>query len=130
MDYEKSSLTVFIDSFRHYELLTAEQEKECFMTSNHEKLVLHNLRLVVKLAYRHRHRGLDVEDLISEGCIGLINASKQFNPAKGRFSTISWYSISRAIRTALDNQSRTIRIPVWAIVKYLREAERKLSNEL
>jgi len=110
---------------KEYDFLTTEQEKECFMTGNCEKLVLHNLRLVVKLAYKRRNRGLDVEDLISEGCIGLINASKQYSPTKGRFTTIAWYKIIAAMNRAIENQSRTIRIPSWAIAKYLEECERK-----
>jgi len=114
---------------KEYDFLTPGQEKECVWSDNREKLVLHNLRLVVKLAYRYRGRGLEVEDLISEGCIGLITASRQYNPTKGRFSTIAWYKIMAAMQRALDNQSRLVRIPTNVIAKYLEEAERK-QNEL
>ena len=120
-----TTLTMFCRQMKEYDFLTAEQEKECYTTNNHDKLVLHNLRLVVKLAYKHRNRGLDVEDLISEGCIGLINASKQYNPTKGRFSTIAWYKIIAAMTRALENNSRLVRIPPWVIAKYLEEAKRK-----
>lgn len=69
--------------------LDAEEEKECLMALNSEhceearnKLISHNLRLVVYLARKFENTGVGVEDLISIGTIGLIKGIHTFNPEK------------------------------------------------
>lgn len=89
-----------------------------------EKLINANLRLVAKIANDYSIYGLDVEDLICEGNIGLIDAAERFDPAYGvRFSTYSSWWIKRRIKSALGNQSRTIRLPLHVLQK-LRDIER------
>jgi len=76
-----------------------------------EKLIIANLRLVASLARRHQH-GLPLEDLISEGTLGLRVAIKKFNPAMGaRLSTYAIWWIKHHLRKAL-NESKIIRIPL------------------
>ena len=83
-----------------------------------EKLILSNLRLVQKVAHRYKNNGLDLEDLISEGNIGLVKAVEKFDPNKGsRFSTYATYWIRQAMTRALSNQSRVIRLPTHAVEK-------------
>ena len=78
-------------------------------TESREKLIISNLKLVQKIAHNYKNSGLDVEDLISEGNIGLIKAVEKFDPNHGsRFSTYATYWIRQAITRALSNQSRTI----------------------
>tara|TARA_B100000676_G_scaffold196019_1_gene192725 strand:+ start:822 stop:1706 length:885 start_codon:yes stop_codon:yes gene_type:complete len=88
-------------------------------TESREKLIISNLKLVQKIAHNYKNSGLDVEDLISEGNIGLIKAVEKFDPNHGsRFSTYATYWIRQAITRALSNQSRTIRLPSHAVEKY------------
>lgn len=77
------------------------------------RLVVSNLRLVVSIAKRFRNQGMDMEDMIQEGNLGLIHAARKFDPSMGnRFSTYATWWIRQAIMRAIANKSRTIRIPV------------------
>ena len=83
------------------------------------KLVESNLRLVVKIAQDFRGRGLDIEDLVSEGNSGLFTAAKKFNPDKGaRFSYYSSFWIRQHMFRAIANHGRLIRIPSNSLDKY------------
>lgn len=77
------------------------------------KLVVSNLRLVVSIAKRFRNQGLDMEDMIQEGNLGLIHAAKKFDPSMGnRFSTYATWWIRQSVMRAIANKGRSIRIPV------------------
>jgi RNA polymerase primary sigma factor len=77
------------------------------------KLVVSNLRLVVSIAKRFRNQGMDLEDMIQEGNLGLIHAARKFDPTMGnRFSTYATWWIRQAIMRAIANKGRSIRIPV------------------
>jgi len=96
------------------------------------KLTEANLRLVVKIARGYEGFGVPLLDLISEGNIGLMKAAERFDPAKGaKFSTYSSWWIKQAIRRALSNQSKTIRLPVHVVEKLnlLRRAEARLFEQ-
>jgi RNA polymerase primary sigma factor len=78
-----------------------------------QRLVQHNMRLVVWVAKKFRGRGFDFIDLIQEGNLGLMRAADRFDPLVGaRFSTFATHWIQQGIRRALAERSRTIRIPV------------------
>ena len=78
-----------------------------------QKMINHNLRLVVNIAKRYRNRGVPFIDLIQEGNIGLIIAVDKYDYRKGtRFSTYATQWILQAIQRAIANHSRLIRIPV------------------
>ncbi len=78
-----------------------------------EHMIRANLRLVVKIARDYENLGLPLLDLINEGNIGLMKAVERFDPRKGgKFSTYGSYWIKQAIKRALANQSKVIRLPV------------------
>jgi RNA polymerase primary sigma factor len=101
--------------------------------SARQRLIQANLRLVVKIARDYEHVGLPLLDLINEGNIGLMKAVDRFEPAKGaKFSTYGAFWIKQAIKRALANQSKTIRLPVHMVDKiyHMRIATHKLQELL
>jgi RNA polymerase primary sigma factor len=92
-----------------------------------------NLRLVVKIAHDYANLGLPILDLVSEGNIGLMKAVERFDPAKGgKLSTYAAWWIKQAIKRALANQSKTIRLPVHLVDKIskMNRVASQMSEEL
>ena len=98
-----------------------------------EHMIKANLRLVVKIARDYENYGLPLLDLINEGNIGLMKAVERFNPLKGaKLSTYAAWWIKQAIKRALANQGKTIRLPVHVVDKlfHMRKASMKLQDVL
>jgi len=77
-----------------------------------ERLVAEYLPVVRAIALRYRAFGLPVDDLVQEGSLGLLEAVDHFDPARGSdFEAYARFRIRRAIRNALTDQSRLIRLP-------------------
>jgi len=100
-------------------LLTADDEKELAARialgdkAARDKMIVSNLRLVVKMSKRYVNRGVPFLDLIEEGNLGLIKAVGRFELSKEcRFSTYASWWVRQCLERAVDNQSRTIRLPV------------------
>lgn len=85
-------------------------------TETRWRLVESNLRLVLKIAFKHIGKGLPLLDLIQEGNVGLERAAAKYDPAMGyRFSTLAYWWIRQAITRAVENQARLIRMPVHIV---------------
>jgi RNA polymerase primary sigma factor len=98
-----------------------------------DRLIAANLGLVTTVARQYLGKGLDLDDLIGEGRLGLIVAVARFDPAVGvRFSTYAGCWIRTAIRDGLTYSSSTIRLPahVVKLTARWRQAERNLCGEL
>ncbi|MFJ4481635.1 RNA polymerase sigma factor RpoD/SigA [Streptomyces longwoodensis] len=98
----------------------------------YECLVLHNQRLVWKIAQGYQGHGLDIEDLVQHGTLGLMRAVRKFDATKGfKLSTYATWWIKQSITRAIADEGTTIRLPAYIHerVSKVAVAERKLMNE-
>ena len=125
------TLDIYIVEINRHPLLTAEEEFKLAveLKKNNdieaaEKLIVSNLRFVVKIAHEYRNYGIKLTDLIQEGNIGLMHAVKKFDPYKGYrlISYAVWW-----IRAYMQNYI----IKSWSLVKIgTTQAQRKLFFKL
>lgn len=98
-----------------------------------DQMIRSNLRLVVTIAQDYAGLGVQLMDLIAEGNIGLMHAVDRFDAGRGaKLSTYAAQWIKQAIKRALAEQSRTVRVPsqMAAKVTRMRRVSAQLSDEL
>ena len=114
------------------ERLRLEQQIACGEEARRH-LIQSNLRLVISVARRYTGSGMSLMDLIQEGNIGLIRAVEKFDHQRGnRFSTYATWWIRQAIRRAVENQSRTVRLPshLNSLLSQIGQARARLHQAL
>lgn len=131
-------LGLYISEIGKYELLDKAEENYLSRRINQgsklarKKLILSNLRLVVKLAKQYASQGVSLLDLIQEGNIGLMEAVERFDETKGyKFSTYATWWIKQKIRLALVNQGETVRVPphTYDIIRKIKNLKQKEKEE-
>ena len=115
------------EELEQLEIAAAEGQESC------DILTESNLRLVVSIAKKFLGRGMQFQDLIQEGNMGLMKAVKKFDHTRGfKFSTYATWWIKQAITRAIADQARTIRIPVHMVetINRMVRTQRKLTQDL
>lgn len=147
--YRDTEIDSYLGEIRGVPLLTAAEERSLAVRLRkikskddgerrdaleaREQFVKANLRLVVNIARAFRNRGLPFGDLVAEGNLGLLRAIEGFDVRKKcRFSTYATWWIRQAIRRALANSVRTVRVPIYmaGIVAKWKNAENEASQRL
>ncbi|KAA0224064.1 RNA polymerase sigma factor RpoD/SigA [bacterium] len=138
----KQSIEKYLEEIGGYSPLAPAEEVELarlIRKSNGkalDKLVKANLRFVISVAKEYQGQGLPLQDLISEGNLGLIKAAQRFDETRGfKFISYAVWWIRQSILQALAEQSRVVRLPlnrVGAINKVgraLEELEKRFGRE-
>lgn len=116
---DDSTLSLYLKEINKIPLLSRDQEDEISRKAisgdkaAQAKLIEANLRFVVNVAKKYQNQGLPLDDIISEGNIGLMNAIERFDPDKGyHFISYAVWWIRQAILKAIYEKSRMIRLPL------------------
>jgi RNA polymerase primary sigma factor len=117
-----SPLQIYLHDINRTPLLSAQEEQELSQrvaqgdSSARERMVKANLRLVVNISRGYLGKGLNLEDLIEEGNLGLMRAVEGFDGTmETRFSTYASYWIKQSIRRAVMNNGKPIRLPAYMV---------------
>ncbi|MGF7535649.1 RNA polymerase sigma factor RpoD/SigA [Bacillus mexicanus] len=126
----KNSLSLLMERVKEYGLLEEHQANKYIKMAQEgdlearNKMITHNIRLVVNIAKDYADRGVELEDLIQEGVEGLIIAIEKFEIERGnKFSTYAFQWIRQRVYKMVQDKSRTIRVPV-----YIHEIINKVSR--
>jgi len=124
LDYDEyNGLQLLLRQTMKHPILSKEQEKELFFIIKNgvskasriearNQIILHNQKLVLSIAKLYRGRGLELEDLIQEGNLGLIVAIDKFDPERNfKFSTYAIWWIRQVIIRAIRDKGKIVRIP-------------------
>ena len=121
---DSEALQAYLNNITNSTSLSLEEEKECADTGDWEKLVNANLKFVVTVAKKFQNKGLPLSDLIAEGNVGLIHASRLYKSEYNvKFITYAVWHISEAIRRAIHYKADTVRVPVSQKLTYNKAAK-------
>jgi len=139
-------MDIYLKEIRKFPPFTKEEEREVIVKakagnrSAYKELMNRNLRFVVSIAKRYQNQGMELEDLIQEGNMGLIIAFDRFDMTRNvKFITYAVWWIRQAIMKAIHDNSKTIKLPLNIIMKlaklnrarseFEQELGRQLTNE-
>jgi RNA polymerase primary sigma factor len=131
-------IAIYLKDINRYNLLSREEEKYHAIEASKgnrkskEILINSNLRFVVNVAKQYQNQGLPLEDLISEGNIGLMNAIDKFDVSKGyHFISYAVWWIRQRILKAISEKSRMIRLPMNRIyeISKIEKVKDELQNK-
>lgn len=100
--------------------------------SSKQVMVRHNIRLVYSVAKNYMQKGIRIDDLVTEGCRGLIRGLEKFDHTKGfKFSTYAHWWIRQAVTRSASEQARTIRMPahMYELVSRIFKAREMIQEE-
>ena len=134
----ESGLSIYLEQIKKFPMLAAEEEymlaKNWKTTGNikaAEKLVTSHLRLVAKIAMGYKGYGLPVNEIISEGNIGLMQAVKKFEPEKGfRLATYAMWWIKASIQEYVLRSWSLVKIGTTTAQKKLFFNLKKIKNQI
>ena len=135
---EGSSLSRYLEEIRRFPMLEPEQEfmlakrwQEQGDTEAAHQLVTSHLRLVAKIAMGYRGYGLPLNEIISEGNVGLMQAVKRFDPDRGfRLATYAMWWIRAAIQEYILHSWSLVKMGTTAAQKKLFFNLRKLKGQM
>lgn len=136
----QEEIQFYLKDIRKIKVMTPEREKELskIMTSVdvteqekekvYKELLEGNLRFVITVAKQYQNQGLDFPDLIAEGNLGLMKAIKNFDWSKDlRFISYAVWWVKQSILQSLNDNARTIRLPV-NVVQELHRAKKEVES--
>ena len=136
----QEEINLYLKDIRKIKVMTPEREKELskMITSGtltpkqieevNQELLEGNLRFVITVAKQYQNQGLDFPDLISEGNLGLMKAIQNFDWSKNlRFISYAVWWVKQSILQSLNDNARTIRLPV-NVVQDLHRAKKEIES--
>jgi len=136
----QDEIQIYLKDIRKLKVMTPEREKILSerMVSNdctdrekeliYKELLEGNLRFVITVAKQYQNQGIDLSDLIAEGNFGLMKAIKNFDWTKNnRFISYAVWWIKQSILQSLNENSRTIRLPV-NVVQDMQKEKKQIEN--
>ena len=134
----EGGLSVYLDQIKKFPMLDAEEEymlaknwKSTGNVKSAEKLVTSHLRLVAKIAMGYKGYGLPMNEIISEGNVGLMQAVKKFEPEKGfRLATYAMWWIKASIQEYILRSWSLVKIGTTTAQKKLFFNLKKLKNQI
>jgi RNA polymerase sigma factor (sigma-70 family) len=133
---DRDTLDAWLEQAQAHSLLTRQEEVELTQRIRardpfaRERLILCNLRLVLKIALAYRRANVPLVDLLQEGIGGLMQAVEHFDEQRGfKFSTYAVHWIRQAISRYIDRTARTIRLPSYIIADMSQQNRAALELE-
>ncbi|MDR3283969.1 MAG: RNA polymerase sigma factor RpoD/SigA [Treponema sp.] len=134
MTCSDNSLSMYLRDVNKVKLISRDEETQLAIRAANgdiaarNKIVNANLRFVINVAKRYQNHGIELEDLVSEGNIGLITAIERFDVSKGyHFISYAVWWIRQAILRYICEKSRMIRLPLNRVSELMRiEYTRKM----
>lgn len=136
----QEEIQIYLKDIRKIKVMTPERERELAKMiategitqrekdAIHKELLEGNLRFVITVAKQYQNQGLDFADLIAEGNLGLMKAINNFDWSKNlRFISYAVWWVKQSILQSLNDNSRTIRLPV-NVVQDLHRAKKEVES--